>query len=221
MTDQWLKLSQAFANPEQRSFHNEHFFKVDLSTIHIANLNWHQCSFQHSSFSGSDLDQAFWANTLLGRCDLKSTVLTGILADVQVVYCNGTQLQIRNSSIQRTRFVDTPLMRADFSGSTLTRVEFDHSDLYGANFQGARLFHVRFTDHLLEGASLVKADFRDSILFDIDMSYANLNNARFDGALLFQVNLYGALLPENFKQFTRLFNLSSAYRQETLPVPVQ
>ena len=164
--------------------------KVDFSKQGRVTDNFEDCTFEHCSFSKTNLSNIIFSECTFIGCDfsiaaLAKTVLRGAcfkeckLLGLHFEQCNNFifTVDFENCILDLSCFYKLSLKKTRFRKCSLHEVDFTECDLTGALFEHCDLSGAKF-----DRTVLAKADLRTSFNYAIDPERNRLTKAKFSAA---------------------------------------
>ena len=157
---------------DEATFRRLGFFDRELSAQSVESVEFEQCRFRGTDFSGTTLANSGFTDCLfesgnlanlrgerssMRRVSLSILRMTGFhwidgsLRDVTVSECRMDLAVFRFTEFYNVSFDGCNLTRADFQDANVSGVQFTNCDLTGAQFSHAKMAGTVFTNCVLEG----------------------------------------------------------------------
>jgi uncharacterized protein YjbI with pentapeptide repeats len=150
---------------------------IDLSDMALNHARFLECNCSTSSFSGSNLYEAFFYN-----CDLTDTNMEGARL---------SQAVLSGSTLARSKLQRADLYYAELQGIEGPMLDIRGADLEGTNFHGALLADALCESARWSDATLRQVDLRRANLHEATLAGADMRGANLDSAVLSCANLRG------------------------------
>jgi len=164
-------------------------------SVHLRSIDLDNVTIEKLDLQGADGDDSRLERANVTLCDLRTSQWKGALWHrVTAKDCDLTELDFTGAQLLRCELGPVRMARVRFHKARIQDTKFVQSELYSADFSGAVLLKCVFEGYDGATVSLSRTDWTGAAVFDVDFKRANMYGAVLRGAAFVRCDLRGVNL---------------------------